>query len=1104
MGVRVYDPTGRRTAPARNPWAPRKEEEEIQPPRNQSRVDDPIAAMARTKWKTAAATKPKKEKKGLAEEFFGTTFGKGLGTVINNPVAKAILQPLDVLGVPQRAIASTINEVGDTFSGEGFSFSDLYDQTNPLFAIHGENAEDSIGMGDVWQKHGKALGAGDNRYVDAAVGLVGDVATDPLTYFFGLGAVDKGLDALRSGTRLGAALKGVDAVDEAAAAANKARKGSRASLTGRQVLNNRIGEAEGLITRADPQILDRLYGGTNVGQEAITEIQRRAGRGLGAPNRTLSPAASELVETALNIKPNAARARVPFTGMQGKALPGTGAVADFFADKVGNQRMRFAQKEVGQEIGNMRAPIDVENAWKVFAQGENANPVDFAAAATAQRIINRSRPQAGKYLNLGQREVRKARKELVADIKKNGKEAFIDASETPGAQTGLNRLFTYARELAEKEFGVTIPNFGNDVLDYVPHVATQRFRRTHPNIVDKKVGRYGQGEQTLQKESGRLMRRGFQPGEVLDLGNGKTFTIPDVPSIKNINDKSMAELGYKMLEDDPIKLVDDYIQAVSEDVGRRAGRADVLAETTSSPRATTAAGAVNDYPAALSYNPGMPDNMVTEALREQEAAYARLGLPVQEADVLSWARRTADGQLDSLFGEELTRWVNVGENRMLLENPLIDEMLRNTAKQINQNPGLLARSLRAMNRYFKTFAVLSPGFHVRNGLSAIFMNMADGVEMRTTLRGMNEWHKFTKAAKGGADWAGGMEYIQSLRKTNPTVANALEAVMGSGAGGRFTEAGVGEGFGRFGAKLMENRITRKSQDAGAWVEGSVRMGMAMDALEKGGNVSDAVSRITRVHFDYSQVSRFDDKMKQFIPFWSFVSRNTPMQIMQQWSRPGAYQAYEHIRENFQDEEALAAMGGEEALPDYIRQGRGFSTSLIPGMNWLEPDLPHTRVSEDIERLANIGNDPLGATSNLSPVFTAPAEYATGMDFFTGRRFGEDDYEHVSNPLDWLAVLPGALTGNVKMVDGELFVKTEVVNAVEAMDPNFARASRLTGAGGQEASRIPEGWARWFGAPVRNITERQLASAETGRYYDEMDDRRIQQTLEQQARQARGG
>ena len=48
--------------------------------------------------------------KGLGEQFFGTTFGKGLGTVLNNPVVKNLIQPLDLLGVPQRAIASTIQE----------------------------------------------------------------------------------------------------------------------------------------------------------------------------------------------------------------------------------------------------------------------------------------------------------------------------------------------------------------------------------------------------------------------------------------------------------------------------------------------------------------------------------------------------------------------------------------------------------------------------------------------------------------------------------------------------------------------------------------------------------------------------------------------------------------------------------------------------------------------------------------------------------------------------------------------------------------------------------------------------------------------------------
>ena len=42
---------------------------------------------------------------------------------------------------------------------------------------------------------------------------------------------------------------------------------------------------------------------------------------------------------------------------------------------------------------------------------------------------------------------------------------------------------------------------------------------------------------------------------------------------------------------------------------------------------------------------------------------------------------------------------------------------------------LFGRTFNAFTNLFKTYATLSPGFHVRNALSAIFMNTSDGVPL---------------------------------------------------------------------------------------------------------------------------------------------------------------------------------------------------------------------------------------------------------------------------------------------------------------------------------------------------------------------------------------
>ena len=158
-------------------------------------------------------------------------------------------------------------------------------------------------------------------------------------------------------------------------------------------------------------------------------------------------------------------------------------------------------------------------------------------------------------------------------------------------------------------------------------------------------------------------------------------------------------------------------------------------------------------------------------------------------------------------------------------------------------------------------------------------------------------------------------------------------------------------------------------------------------------------------------------------------------------------------------------------------------------------MPHTRVTEDIERYANILENPLGATSGLSPVLTAPLEYGFAKDAFTGQNFGPTDWEHVSNPLEFIQMLPLLPTSKVKYKDGNFFIKTEALNALQAIDPTLSRASRMSGSGGRERERTIESWLRYFGLPVRNITEKQMRSAEIGRSFDESGEAAMERSLQ---------
>ena len=1122
MGIQVYDPGGKIAAAARPRYSgPQQPPSTVRPAG--SIYERSLRAGSGAPTAAPAATKAPKEKQGLAQKFFNSPLGKPLGVVLNNPLVKAGLQPLDVLGVPGRAMLGMLEQDIDFLkAGKSADFGKLYNRINPLYAFHGENADDMVSGGQIVQQ----LGGTDNQYLDALAGFGLDVGLDPLTYAGGAGVVDKGLDALRSGTRLAQAVEAgsrtarvaeeasvgaraataaadvaeaatpfLDDATRTAEVATKARRGHRGSLTGRQTRYGRIQEAENLIQRADPQVLDELYGGTNVAQEALEEVMRRSGRGLGAGSKTLSPAAQELVETALNIKPPAIRWHVPFTkGFH--AVPGTRGVAEGLANTMGKARLGVNSSRLGGAIADISSPLDVEAAQQVLRQGERADPEQFSKATTAYRAFEEARPIAGEYLNEGQRAIRGQRRNILRDIKEAaGNANFIRRAEQKFDEAGnllpktrVNQLFDFFREDMARKHGVTIPNLGSDTLNYIPHVllpdAAAKLGRGDAAFVQKFLDTFGIEGQDLVKESGRMRKRSMLPDAEITLPDGRVVNTGSA-TIDEINSLGLG----KLLEDNPIRLLEDYVQIVSEDVGRRAGRANLIAEG-------------NKH---ISYAADMGSHQAQEAAMEQMFARARVAgqTAPQWADGVAdhLVQGIADGSVVNFMDQAIDEFKRLASSTTVLD-PDVLNMMTNLKKQI-RNPNMLERAFRKATNYFKTYATLSPGFHVRNALSAIFMNTADGVPLRTTYRGFDLWQNFDSAIRKvdtegmeladqvATEMAAAEEFLKTVSKAER---DALTATWGSGAGGRFAEAGVAEGASiksRVGSKLLENALTRKTQDIGSWVEGGARTGMALDTVEAGGSIQEAMRRITRVHFDYSQTSRLDDAAKGIFPFWSFMSRNLPLQIMQQWSRPAVYSTHEHLMENLADPTALTEAGiAPEDVPEYIKQGKGVPLGLPGPFNWFEPELPHTRLAEDVERYGNIAQNPAGALSNVNPLITAPIEYTMKGDLFTGQKFGPEDLEQVSNPAELIASLPAWVAGQLEMgTDGKLYVKQEALNAVYSVDPTLSRVARVSG-----GTRGWETLARWFGAPVRNITPEQVASTQAGQYYDARDEAKKAQTL----------
>ena len=97
------------------------------------------------------------------------------------------------------------------------------------------------------------------------------------------------------------------------------------------------------------------------------------------------------------------------------------------------------------------------------------------------------------------------------------------------------------------------------------------------------------------------------------------------------------------------------------------------------------------------------------------------------------------------------------------------------------DPGMFGRVLDAYTKFFKTYATATPGFHIRNALSATFMNLTEGVSFKEMLDGRTIWRTFRKNPSG--DWVAKLPSPSAGERRD-----VVDAVYASGAGGRFSAA----------------------------------------------------------------------------------------------------------------------------------------------------------------------------------------------------------------------------------------------------------------------------------------------------------------------------
>lgn len=278
----------------------------------------------------------------------------------------------------------------------------------------------------------------------------------------------------------------------------------------------------------------------------------------------------------------------------------------------------------------------------------------------------------------------------------------------------------------------------------------------------------------------------------------------------------------------------------------------------------------------------------------------------------------------------------------------------------------LAYYIGPYTKFFKAYATLSPGFHVRNAIANAMQLVLADADVDNMIKATPYYFKWLKAQKSGLSWDDFLKTVEPEMVKPLSIAR--KGALGGG-GGIFSET-FKEATG--GSRIYDNWLIRKNQAIGQASDNYSRFVLAFDSAMKGGDAGLAQARVKRFFFDYEDLSSVDKVMRQIIPFWLFYSRNMSTQITNMWLNPKPYLIYNSFKRNFE---------GEDPAPPFVREMGGFRLPFGEGL-FAMPDIGFTRIPQELSDLTK----PMKMLNKMNPLLKVPAEQIAGKSAFTGKEF----------------------------------------------------------------------------------------------------------------------
>ena len=494
----------------------------------------------------------------------------------------------------------------------------------------------------------------------------------------------------------------------------------------------------------------------------------------------------------------------------------------------------------------------------------------------------------------------------------------------------------------------------------------------------------------------------------------------------------------------------------------------------------------------------------TELEAVMEAAEPRLGRQVTDAEAFKIPETSEE--LEAFINMTKDGMANWGPWQMLGGKELNDQMFDAAiAFQMMNSPRDVGRFMKKFDRiqnWFKAGAIATPGFVYRNIFGAVFNAWLDGIEMSSialstrisiglAYRSEQTNKPVLTVAREVAEEAASKGRV-SLRTLTDANGKSLSlgtvskeeidhyvtlienGVRGGGQATRsvvrpvpavgLRNAGPGDNWLVSGARKTKDALRpinflrsdfwmyRGIRSLNTQAEDAIRLGIGMDVLKYGGNVDDALARIAKSQFDYSELTDWEKRFGQrLLPFYTWTRKNVPYQLQMLAANPGKYNKVLFAKENLE-------FGHEDegVVPDFFVKPFGIRTpwKWAGARVYTVPDLPFqdlirydptAKEGDFQQKLRGVIDE---AAWQVTPMAKVPLEvyfqetigYGTPL---TGK------FQNLPRPL---ADIPGLLkavsalepTKNsfIRVEDGVVQMPNHLQYIVTSMVPLVGRASRI--------------------------------------------------------------